>query len=115
MEFLNKYDVLHQSQSGFRYGHSRETALTLMAGRWLKAVNDGYIVGTKMVDFRKAFGLIDHSLLLKKLGVYKCGEHFIKFMDSYLCQRTHVVSIHGKLSRICDIKCGVPQGSVLGP
>ena len=36
-------------------------------------------------------------------------------MDSYLCQRTQVVSIDGKLSRICDIKCGVPQGSVLGP
>ena len=36
-------------------------------------------------------------------------------MDSYLCQRTQVVSIDGKLSRICDIKCGVPQGPVLGP
>ena len=68
-----------------------------------------------MVDFRKAFVLVEHSLLLKKLSVYKCSEHFIKFMDSYLCQRTQVVSIHGKLSRICDIKCGVPQRSVLGP
>ena len=68
-----------------------------------------------MVDFRKAFDLVDHSLLLKKLGVYKCSEHFIEQMDSYLCQRTQVVSIHGKLSRICDIKCSVPRGSVLGP
>ena len=85
MEFLNKYDVLHQSQSGFRSGHSAETALTLMAERWLKAINDGNIVGTVMVDFRKAFDLVDHSLPIKKLGVYKCSEHFIKFM-SYLCQ-----------------------------
>ena len=115
MQFLNKYDVLHQSQSGFRSGHSTETALTLMAERWLKAINDGNIVGTIMVDFRNAFDLVDHSLLIKKLGVYKCSEHFIKLIDSYLCQRTQVVSTDGKLSRICVIKCGVPQGSVLGP
>ena len=57
-----------------------------MAERWLKAINDGNIVGTIMVDFRKAFDLVDHTLLLKKLGGYKCSEHFIKFMDSYLCQ-----------------------------
>ena len=114
MEFLNKYDVLHQSQSGFRSGHSTEIALTLIAERWLKAINDGYKVGTIMVDFRP-FDLVDHSLLIKELGVYKCSEHIIKFIDFYLCQRTQVISIDGKLSRICDIKCGVPQGSVLGP
>ena len=36
-------------------------------------------------------------------------------MDSYLCQRTQAVSTDRKLSRIYDIKCGVPQGSVLEP
>ena len=86
-----------------------------MAERWLKAINDGNIVSIKMGDFRKDFDLVDHSLLLKKLSVYKCSEHFIKIMDSYLCQRTQVVSIDEKLSRICDIRCSVPQGSVLGP
>ena len=108
MAFLNKHDVLHQSQSGFRSGHSTETALTLMAERWLKAINDGNIVGTIMVDFRKAFGLVGHILLLKKLDAYKCSKHFIKFMVFYPCQRTQVVSIDRKLSRICNIKCGVP-------
>ena len=38
MEFLTKYDVLHQSQNGFSSGHSMETALTLMTERWLKAI-----------------------------------------------------------------------------
>ena len=37
--------------------HSTETALTLMTERWMKALNDGNIVGTIMVDFRKDFDL----------------------------------------------------------
>ena len=32
----------------------------------LKAINDGKIVGTIMVDFRKAFDLVDHGLLSEK-------------------------------------------------
>ena len=78
---------------------------------WSLNRNSGNIVGTIMVDFRKAFDLVDHSLLLKKLGIYKCSEHFIKFMDSYLCQRTQAAFI----SSTCEIRCGVPRGSVLGP
>ena len=35
-----------------------------MTEHWLKALNEGKIVGTVMVEFRKAFDLADHSLLL---------------------------------------------------
>ena len=31
----------------------------------LKAINEGKLVGCAMIDFRKAFDLIDHKLLLK--------------------------------------------------
>ena len=88
--------MLHKFQSGFRSGHSTETALTLMTERWLKAINDGNIVGTIMIDFRKAFDLVDHDLLIHKLSLYKCGTNFLKLMASYLKSRTQVVSVHGK-------------------
>ena len=39
--FLYEYDVLHQTQSGFRSKHSTETALTFMTENWLKAINYG--------------------------------------------------------------------------
>ena len=62
MAYLNSFDVLHKYQSGFRSGHSTETALILMTEGWLKAINEGKFVGTIMVDFRKAFDLVDHDL-----------------------------------------------------
>ena len=83
VSFLNEFDVIHRSQSGFRSGHSTETALLSMTETWLKAINGGKIVGTVMVDFRKAFDLVDHELLLQKLEIYKCSSNFIKLMKSY--------------------------------
>ena len=115
MNYLNTFDVLHKFQSGFRGGHSTETALTLMTERWLKAINDGNIVGTIMIDFRKAFDFVDHDLLIHKLSLYKCGTNFLKLMALYLKSRTQVVSVHGKKSNIGEILYGVPQGSILGP
>ena len=115
MAYLNSFDVLHKYQSGFRSGHSTETALILMTEGWLKAINEGKFVGSIMVDFRKAFDLVDHDLLLKKLSYYKCGSNFINLMKSYLKNRTQVLSVNGTKSNTDEISSGVPQGSILGP
>ena len=36
-----------------------------MTDTWLQGINDGNIVGCVLVDFRKAFDLVDHKLLLQ--------------------------------------------------
>ena len=64
--FLNNLNLLHKSQSGFRARHSTESALILMVDSWLKALNAGKLTGCVMVEFRKAFELVDHQFLLKK-------------------------------------------------
>ena len=69
LEYLNSFDLLHKSQSGFRPKHSTESALTQMVDSWLKAVNVGKLIGCVLVDFRKAFDLVDHKVLLKKNGI----------------------------------------------
>ena len=40
MVYLNSFILIHQSQSGFRAGHSTETALSLMPELLLKALQD---------------------------------------------------------------------------
>ena len=67
MSYLDSFDLIHKSQSGVRAGHSTENALLLMTERWLKALNEGKVVGSVMVDLRKAFDPVDHALLLEKL------------------------------------------------
>ena len=115
MSFLNSYTLLHKQQSGFREGHSTESALILMIDSWLKAINDGKFVGCLMVDFRKASDVVDHNLLLQKLRLYKCDENSLSWFNSYLSNRTQMVSINNKVSSSEPIKFGVPQGSILGP
>lgn len=102
-------------QSGFRRNHSCETALINMIDKWLNALNNGNLVGVILIDFRKAFDLVDHKLLLKKLSLYKLNRNALKWFQSYLTTRKQRVSLGNCLSNEQFVKCGVPQGSILGP
>ena len=113
--FLNNFDLLHKLQSGFRVKHSTESALILMVDAWLKALNAGKLKGCVMVDFRKAFDLVDHQILLKKLQYYKCDTSCLSWFRSYLSNRTQRVAINNELSDSSAVNCGVPQDHFLGP
>ena len=113
--FLEKYKLIYEPQSGFRRLHSCQTALTKVVDNWLTALNSNQIVGTVFLDLSKAFDLVNHEILIKKLIAYKFNESTISWFKSYLSNRFQQVHISGKLSRPEELKAGVPQGSVLGP
>ena len=73
------------------------------------------MVGVVMVDFKKAFDLADHNLLLKKLKHYRLSDETLIWFSSYLLGRKQKVSIGNFLSEDENIINGVPQGSILGP
>ena len=86
-----------------------------MVDSWLKAVNVGKLVGCVLIDLRKAFDLVDHKVLLKKLQCYKCHETCLRWFESYLTNRTQRFSLNKHLSESAPVTCGVHQGSILGP
>lgn len=81
----------------------------------MSAVDKGELVGTILVDFRKAFDLVDHTILLKKMEIYKLNQNSLKFFESYLTNRQQSVFVSNTQSSHANVKQGVPQGSILGP
>jgi Reverse transcriptase (RNA-dependent DNA polymerase) len=69
-----------------------------------------------LLDFSKAFDLVNHNLLLDKLyRQFQFTNSAVKLVRSYLCDRSQIVLANGSCSQEAFTFTGVPQGSVLGP
>uniref|UniRef100_A0A3B1JMG1 Reverse transcriptase domain-containing protein n=1 Tax=Astyanax mexicanus TaxID=7994 RepID=A0A3B1JMG1_ASTMX len=101
LPFLNHNSVFETFQSGFKAMHSTESAL-------LKVTNDLLLT----VDSGK--GAILMLLDLKKQWVGLQGVA-LKWFKSYLEDWTFSVNLANCYSSSADVRCGVPQGSILGP
>ena len=65
--FLSENDLIYTRQSGFRPRHITETALIRVIDDLLFNLDNDCVSGMVLIDYRKAFDMIDHTLLLKKL------------------------------------------------
>ena len=64
---------------------------------------------------QRAFDVINHDILLKKLNNYGIRGLTNDWFRSYLSDREHFVDITGVNSNRVPMTIGVPQGSILGP
>ena len=81
----------------------------------LKSIDEGCVTLGVFLDFQKAFDTINHNILFKKLSNYGIRGHALKWLESYLSDRMQFVKYKESSSESRYVKCGVPQGSVLGP
>ena len=113
--FFEKYELFSQYQSGSRKKHSCETALLHITDFLYSAISTKKDPGVLFTDFSKAFDLIDHSILLKKLKQYKFVSDSVEWFSSYLSNRSQVVRVGNCYSESQTTIAGIPQGSILGP
>ena len=113
--YLTTLQILYEYQFGFQKNRSTYMALISLTDRITKAMENGkYCIGI-FIDFRKAFDTVDHSIILEKLYHYGIRGVAHDWFFSYLTGRKQFVEFNGSKSTVLDMKCGVPQGSNLGP
>ena len=100
---------------GFRKGHSTEQCLVIMLEEWKKQLDKKYNAGAILTDLSKAFDSLNHDLLIAKLSAYGFDKESLEFINSYLKERKQRTKVGTYYSTWKSIKCGVPQGSILGP
>ena len=68
--FLNKNNIIYNSQFGFRQQYSTSHALIKITENIRKALDDGNIGCGDFVDLQKGFDTVDQKILLAKLNHY---------------------------------------------
>ena len=106
---------IHKNQWAYKKGLSIESLLLYLTEQWKGHIDQGDIVGVLMIDFRKAFDSIDHSILFRKMKEIGMGGKMLAWMKNYTEDRTQFVEINHKRSPVRNINYGIPQGSMFGP
>ena len=80
------------------------------------AMDSGSCALLVLLDLSAAFDTINHNILLKCLEVeVGLQGSVLRWFTSYLSDRSLTVSFGNCSSSSAPLKCGVPQGSILGP
>ena len=115
IEFINKHEILNQNQFGFQKNKSTELAIASIISQISNSFGNKESAYCIFLDFAKAFDTVNHEILLNKLQYYGINGMALSWFKSYLSNRTQFTEVNDTLSEIDYIKCGVPQGSILGP
>lgn len=114
-QYLEKNNLLHSMQFGFRSKKSTNSALLEVVRGIVEGLESGKHISLTLCDLSRAFDCVSHELLLEKLTFYGIRGVPLQLFQSYLSYRKQFVVVNESKSNFEYVKHGVPQGSVLGP
>ena len=86
-DYLSCNNLILENQSGFRKTHSCQTALITLTDDLINNIDDDFLNGVLLLDLSKAFDIVHHEILLKKMSIYNLSDTFITWFQSYLSDR----------------------------
>ena len=103
-------------QSAYRKHHGVETAMIKMYNDLLETIDQNHVTIVVMIDLSAAFDTIDIPILIQILqdefGIHSTP---LKWIQSYLTNKTMKVLVDQSVSDTEPLRFGVPQGSCAGP
>ena len=113
--FLHENNVHDKFQSGFRKGHSTETALIKVVNDLRVNMDHKNISILILLDLSAAFDTVDHNILLDRLNNWiGLSATALSWFYTYLTGRSYFIALADQLSDTHDIFSGGHQGSILG-
>ena len=118
--YLDKNNILYESQFGFHNKRSCEQAITELLGHILQAKESNHFSASVFLDLSKAFDTLNHDVLLKKLDRYGIQGITNEWFKSYLSNwslRTKISVSSNQMvySEKFNITYRMAQGLCLGP
>lgn len=110
--FLKKYNLLNSNQFGFIKGKSTESALTTVTEHIFNGLNSKLKTTGLFIDFKKAFDMVNHEILLNKLEAFGIRGVPLNWFRSFILGRRQQVKIKNTFSDPLVTHSGVPQGSM---
>ena len=96
-------------------GRSCTTNLVIFLDKLTEILDQGKQADIFYLDFAKAFDKVPRARLLQKMKNKGIGGHILNWIENWLTGRTQSVKVGKEMLNNCEVKSGVPQGSVLGP
>ena len=96
-------------QFGFRPTGSTTCALVFILHHVTDMLEDCEYVRCLLVDFSKAFDIVDHSVLLSKLSCLNLPQCILNWLISFLTNRSQVVKCGDALSLPMQINSGISK------
>ena len=110
---------INDNQHAFTSKRSTVSALTNISQNWFNVTDNTHSAKNRVhalfIDFRKAFDLVDHGILLRKLAEMNVTKAFWLWTRSFLEERRQQIKLAGTLSSVKPCPAGVLQGSVMSP
>ena len=113
--YFDQNKILYSKQFGFSFHHSTDHSLFELIDSIFDLPDERKYTISILVDLSKAFDTAEHDILIKKLQLHRVQGNYLNSFKSYHTNRKQYIEIKDFETEMLNIKCGVSQGSILGP